>query len=208
MVIANARSLALSLTWKGGRKITPQKCDDVTHSRLVPICFSSYEESQQRDSTREALRTEREDRDRQRSWGGSGASYELTSAANAATSSSDDSRQQRQEYLQREEQRQRQRIPEYDRLRQELRNRQKERKRLRLSMPTPSTSVTSPSSIPVSSSYSSGVGRKDFPQAASVSSSTVYHPPPVSQPDLYPAHISQMRPMTSRVDLQVCLIGK
>ncbi|KAK7446749.1 hypothetical protein VKT23_014445 [Stygiomarasmius scandens] len=58
-------------------------------------------------------------------------------------------------------------------------------------MPTPSTSVTSAPSIPISSSYSSGASRKDFPQATSVPSSTVYHPPPVSQPNLYPGQSSQ-----------------
>ncbi|KAK7446737.1 hypothetical protein VKT23_014433 [Stygiomarasmius scandens] len=74
--------------------------------------FSSYDrqctdrEKQQRDSARESSRIEREDRDRQRSWGGSGASYGPTPAANAAarqaaTSSPDDSRQRQQEYLQR-----------------------------------------------------------------------------------------------------------
>ncbi|KAK7446748.1 hypothetical protein VKT23_014444 [Stygiomarasmius scandens] len=210
--------------------------------------FSSYDrqsidrERQQRDSAREASRIEREDRDRQRFWGGSGTSYGPTPAANAAaasavaaarqaaTSSPDDSRQRQQEYLQREEQRQRQRVPDYDRLRQEeLRNRQAEERRREtdavynaqasslaapflpptnslpssiygssstttssgLSMPTPSTSVTSALSIPVSSSYSSGASCKDFPQAASVPSSNVYHPPPVSQPNLYPGQSSQ-----------------
>ncbi|KAK7446743.1 hypothetical protein VKT23_014439 [Stygiomarasmius scandens] len=265
---------------------------DPSNATRSQSSFSSYDcqsidrERQQRESGREASRIEREDRDRQRSWGGSGTSYGPTPAANAAaasavaaarqaaTSSPDDSRQRQQEYLQREEQRQRQRVPEYDRLRQEelrnrqaeerrretdarqqeylqreeqrqrqrvpeydrlrqeeLRNRQAEERRREtdavynaqasssaapflpptnslpssiygssstvsttssgLSMPTPSTSVTSAPSIPVSSSYSSGASRKDFPQAASVPSSNVYHPPPVSQPNLYPDQSSQ-----------------
>ncbi|KAK7446760.1 hypothetical protein VKT23_014456 [Stygiomarasmius scandens] len=78
-------------------------------------------------------------------------------------------------------------------------------------MPTLSTSVTSALSIPVSSSYSSGASRKDFPQAASVPSSTVYHPPSLSRIFILanlpnPAHhISQMRPMTGLVDLRISL---